>query len=252
MVKDKKTLRESLQDTSNINFIKYLIDKRGLARDSETKEELVSAVVETMLAQESYYETHFEQGFKSYAKLVLTQVFDRMVKKPDALNGELVYLDAPVKAGEQGEETVGSHEMLCKSDLLVESERFFTQGGRPSELTYYLSQLPDQQSDVFALKAVYGHTHEEIAELLGIGVDYSRKLYLEAKRELSAFRSSEMEYESRMQLGPLSGRLMTNDASMGGVWNDWSWREENAEPGPVKEYTPGEILDYVLERGDLV
>lgn len=240
MNKPKINLRTFLETPESLSYISYNISKRRISVDSDTLTELQSAVVESLLAQEDYYENKFEYGIKTYINLVITQVLGRYERKPDALNGELVYLDAPLK----GVEWVDSHEIINEDNSLTGSSRTFTEAGMPDTLTYYLAQLPEQQADVFALKAVYGHTYEEVCSLLGISLSYAEKLFLEAKRELIQFRKSEEAYEARLQIGNTSGRIITNECSDAGVWNDWSWREEHAEAGPVKQYSQAEIADY--------
>lgn len=231
-MKVKEDLRESLNDSQLLKFIKFSIKRRGFIGDSDTLEEITSAVVETLLHREDYYTDVFKYGLKTYVGQVITEVLGKLSRNPDALNGELVFLDAPSGAMD-GEFSLTGHEIICQDDSMMESEREFTRPGVPNMITYYLTKLPDQQADVFALKAVYGHSHKEIADLLNISEAYSKELFLEAKRELHTFRDSERAHEAKMQIGNVSGRIITNECSDAGVWNDWAWREEHNVPGPV-------------------
>lgn len=224
----KQNIRETLEDPTFLNYILYNIKKRGIYGDADTLSEIQSSVVESLLINEEYYATEFKYNLKTYTNLVITQVFDRFMRKPDALNGELVFLDEPT-----GEFDMTHHDILCSDDALTESERSYTRLGRPDDLTYYLTQLTEQQSDVFALKTVYGFTHQEVASLLGMSVAYSKELYQEAKRELATFISSERAYTARQVIGNVSGRIITNNVSDVGVWNDWSWIEAHNVPSPV-------------------
>lgn len=239
-MKPKANIRDFLKSPESLNYISYNINKRGFTGDSDTLSELQSAVVEYLLANEEYYEQEFQYGLKTYINLIVTQVIDRFRRRPDALNGELLFLDS----GCGDEEGNTYHDMIGPEDTLTEATRVYTERGAPDMLTYYMTKLPDQQSDVFVMKAVFGYTHDEISKLLDISVAYSKELYLEAKRELQTFRDAELAYEAKMQIGDVSGRIISNNASDAGVWNDWSWRESHAEAGPVKQYTQAEIAEY--------
>jgi hypothetical protein len=116
-------------------------------------------------------------------------------------------------------------------------------------MTYYLSQLTDIQSDVFALKAVYGNTTQEVADLLGYTYKYTEHVYADAKIALAQAISNEEAYMAQQMIGDVSGRIITNNSGDTDVWNDWSWRESNAEPGPVKQYSRSDIGAYCTERG---
>ena len=52
------------------------------------------------------------------------------------------------------------------------------------DLEAAIAQLPDQARHIFVLRAVYGHTHEEIAELLGIAAGTARAHYHRARQGL--------------------------------------------------------------------
>lgn len=224
----KQNIRETLEDPTFLNYILYNIKKRGIHGNADTLSEIQSSVVEALLVNEEYYIKEFKYNLKTYTNLVITQVFDRFMRKPDALNGDLVFLDAPT-----GEFDMAYHDILCSEDSLTDAERSYTRQGRPDDLTYYLSQLTEQQSDVFALKTVYGFTHKEVASLLGMSIPYSKELYQEAKRELAFFISSERAYKAKQQIGNVSGRIISNNVSDVGVWNDWAWIEAHNVPSPV-------------------
>jgi len=225
---NKQDIRETLEDKTFLNYILYNIKKRGLYGDDDTLSEVQSSVVEALLVNEEYYLKEFKYNLKTYTNLVITQIFDRFMRKPDALNGELVFLDEPT-----GEFEMTHHDILCSEDSLSEAERSYTRLGRPDDLTYYLLQLTDQQSDVFTLKAVYGFTHKEVSELLGMSEAYSKELYREAKRELATFIDSEQVYKAKQRIGNVSGRIITNNMSDVGVWNDWAWIEAHNVTSPV-------------------
>ena len=237
---NKQDLRETLEDSSFLNYILYNIKKRGFHGDSDTLTEIQSAVVESLLEHEEYYKTEFKYNLKTYTNLVITQVFDRVLRKPDALNGELVFLDAPT-----GEYDMTNHDVLSQDASLADSTRAYTKVGRPEELTYYMAQLTEQQADIFVLKTVYGFTHKEAAQMFGLSEAYSKELYREAKRELAQFISSERAYVAQQQIGDVSGRIITNNDSDVGVWNDWSWREEHNVPSPVVTYNEEEFLALI-------
>lgn len=239
----KEDLRESLSKPTTLKYIEFSIKRRGFTGDSDTLQEITSAVAETMLYREDYYNHTFKHGIKTYIGQVITEVLSKLARNPDALNGELVFLDAPSVSSEEDGALTG-HDTVCEDDVLRETQKFYTQAGVPSMMTYYLAKLPDQQSDVFAAKAVYGYSYKEICDLFDISLSYAEKLFLEAKRELMVFRRSEEAQEAQMQIGNTSGRIITNECSDAGVWNDWSWREEHAEAGPVHHYSQAEIADY--------
>jgi RNA polymerase sigma-70 factor (ECF subfamily) len=54
------------------------------------------------------------------------------------------------------------------------------------DLERAIAKLPERARDVFVLRAVYGHTHEEIAELLHVTVSTSKTHYLRARHLLAA------------------------------------------------------------------
>jgi DNA-directed RNA polymerase specialized sigma24 family protein len=245
MLKPRASLREFLNTPESLSYINYNISKRGFIGDSDTLSELQGAVVESLLSNEYYYEEEFEYSLKTYINLVITQVIDRYKRKPDAFNGELVSLDA--NCGD--EEGMTYHDVIGDDDSLTNTSRVFTERGMPELLTYYMTKLPEQQADVFVMKAVFGYSHEEVSDILDISVAYSKQLYLEAKRELRFFRESEQAYEAQLEIGNVSGRIISNNASDAGVWADWSWNDNHAEPGPVHIYSKPDIQEYCEQRG---
>jgi RNA polymerase sigma-70 factor, ECF subfamily len=54
------------------------------------------------------------------------------------------------------------------------------------DLERAIAKLPERARDVFVLRAVYGHTHDEIATLLAVTVSTSKTQYLRARRLLMA------------------------------------------------------------------
>jgi RNA polymerase sigma-70 factor (ECF subfamily) len=54
------------------------------------------------------------------------------------------------------------------------------------DLERAIAKLPERARDVFVLRAVYGHTHEEIAGLLEVTVSTSKTHYLRARHLLAA------------------------------------------------------------------
>jgi RNA polymerase sigma-70 factor (ECF subfamily) len=54
------------------------------------------------------------------------------------------------------------------------------------DLEMAIAELPEQARHIFVLRAVYGHTHEEIAELLGLVSGTVRAHYHRARQALKA------------------------------------------------------------------
>jgi RNA polymerase sigma-70 factor, ECF subfamily len=54
------------------------------------------------------------------------------------------------------------------------------------DLERAIGQLPERARDVFVLRAIYGHTHEEIAGMLAVTVGTSKTHYFRARQLLAA------------------------------------------------------------------
>jgi len=54
------------------------------------------------------------------------------------------------------------------------------------DLERAIGQLPERARDVFVLRAIYGHTHEEIAGMLDVTVGTSKTHYFRARQLLAA------------------------------------------------------------------
>ncbi len=68
----------------------------------------------------------------------------------------------------------------------AEPERRQDDSATLEDLERAIAKLPERARDVFVLRAVYGHTHEEIAGLLHVTVSTSKTHYLRARHLLAA------------------------------------------------------------------
>ena len=127
-MKPKTNLRDFLENPAAFNYLSFKVKQRGFKGDSDTLLEIQSAVVQRLLEREEYYEESFEHGIKTFINLVITEVFGKFSRKPDALNGDLVFLDAPSDDEDGG--TI--HDVICeqeqfnqgKKDLTFEKTKF--------------------------------------------------------------------------------------------------------------------------------
>lgn len=231
-MKLRDDIRGALERPETLTLIKSLIKKRGYSGNPDVMNTLVTDVVIKLLENEVYFETKFKHSLATFIGQVLNAVLREAHGRPDALDGDLLHLDTPV-TDEGSDEPLTLHDLFSEEDAVADTPTFITQPGVPEKMTYYLSQLTGRQSDVFTLKAVYGHTHTEIAELLGVSEKTARNTYLEAKRELYLLRQAEEAYEAKLEIGNVCGRIISNNDPATDVWNDWAWREENNIPGTV-------------------
>lgn len=245
----KERLRDSIESSVYLNYILYKLKVRCPLVSKETLLELRSAVVETLLLEERYYEDTFRHSLRTYINLCITRVLDRASREPDALNGDLVWMDDTQGGGDDNESAYTLHDVLSEADLLRGKHRFCTEDGAPELLTYYLAQIPDQQADVFAMKAVLGFTHEEVASLLNISVVYSKYLYREAQMNLRVHYDNQSAYKVAQLLGNVNSKVISYRDESAKAWNDWSWKECHAEPSEVKVYSKDEIAEYCIQRG---
>lgn len=245
-MKTHERLRESLNNPIYINYIYSVLKKRLPGVSQETYEDFVGDVVETLLYEEVYYEEKFEHSLRTYINLVVTRVIDRQARAEPVI---LVDMDRVLSDHDDEDGAVTGHDLISEADSLLSERRYMTEDGVPDILTYYLAQLPAIQADVFAMKAVLGYTHAEIASLLDISEMYSKRVYSDAQRTLRYHLDSEQAYRAQLCVGNTSGQIISHDESSAGVWNDWSWKDSHAEPGPVKVYSKDEIAEYCLQRG---
>jgi len=242
-----ESIRGALEKPETLTLIKSLLKKRGFKGDRELVDTLVTDVVIKLLEREEYYETQFKHSLSTFIGQVITTVVREALERPDVLDGDLLYLDTPVSQEEMGE-TLTIHDLFDESAVLADLPTFITQPGVADKMTYYLSQLPDRQADAFTLMYVYGHTAEDVADLMGISIQTVYGYVKEAKITLAEFRRSEEAYEAKLEIGDVCGRIISNNDT-GNVWADQFWQERHAQPGEVYHYSAEEIIQYCNERG---
>lgn len=156
-------------------MVQSLVNQRlkGINVSNEEREDIVQDVLLKAIERSEYYDPAkcSERGFLA---MLVNDVVWKKSRSTDALDLADVTLDGAVE-GDDGE-NISAYEGLDPDKLLNAENNSFYQRNKQM-VDEAINRLSEPYASIVHFKLIYGYTHEEIAQILSLSVDASKKAF---------------------------------------------------------------------------